>query len=99
MAKNGGNAMVSKRWREPLPRPRHSVTGHRGEGIGDIVIHNRPPGCYIMAVSGMSKNGGFPKVFANAGDGFELSLKIQPKENYGFSGLAISGIVPQPGAK
>jgi hypothetical protein len=33
------------------------------------------------------------------GDGFELSLKIQPKENCGFSGLAISGIVPQTGAK
>jgi len=33
------------------------------------------------------------------GDGFELSLKIQPEENCGFSGLAISGIVPQTGAK
>ncbi len=32
-------------------------------------------------------------------DGFELSLKIQPKENYGFLGLAISAIVPQAGAK
>src|SRR5260370_36910133 len=32
-------------------------------------------------------------------DGFELSLKIQPKENCGFSGLAISGIVPQTGVK
>ena len=33
------------------------------------------------------------------GSDFELSLKIQPKENRGFSGLAINGIVPQTGAK
>jgi hypothetical protein len=33
------------------------------------------------------------------GDGFELSLKIQAKENCGFSGLSISRIVPQTGAK
>jgi hypothetical protein len=33
------------------------------------------------------------------GDGFELSLKIQPKENCGFPGLAIRTIVPQTEAK
>jgi hypothetical protein len=33
------------------------------------------------------------------GDGFELSLKIRPQENCGFRSLAISTIVPQPGAK
>jgi hypothetical protein len=33
------------------------------------------------------------------GDGFELLLKIQPKENCGFPGLAIRTIVPQTGAK
>jgi hypothetical protein len=32
-------------------------------------------------------------------DGFELSLEIRPEENCGFPGLAISGIVPQTGAK
>ena len=33
------------------------------------------------------------------GDGFELSLKIQPEENYAFPGLAIRTIVPQTVAK
>ena len=33
------------------------------------------------------------------GDGFELSLKIRPKENCGFRGLAINAIVPQTQAK
>ena len=33
------------------------------------------------------------------GNGFDLSLKIQPKDNCGFPGLAIRTIVPQTGAK
>ena len=44
---------------------------------GQKVIHNRHPGCYITAVSGMSKNGGFPSVFAAEGVGFEPSVPHQ----------------------
>jgi hypothetical protein len=41
------------------------------------LIHNRHPGCYIMAVSGLSENGSFPSVFANVGDGFEPSVPLR----------------------
>ena len=32
-------------------------------------------------------------------DGFDLSVKIRPEENYHFPGLAISAIVPRTQAK
>jgi hypothetical protein len=54
-----------------------------------------------MAIANSSSPQGLPigPDSALERNGFELSLKIQPKENCGFSDLAISGIVPQTGAK
>jgi hypothetical protein len=58
----------------PARQPCHSNLAERHTESRSAAIHNRPPDCYIMAVSGMSKNGCFPSVFAKVGEGFEPSV-------------------------
>jgi hypothetical protein len=82
---------------------------HRGEGIGDIAIHNRPADWYTMAVSRMSESGGIRGVFAYPGFGGLLPRRIiatfgghevtpqRAQPDIGIPGTRQSRVVPRRG--
>jgi hypothetical protein len=95
VSRRGLGAGTIGRWRDAQPRRRSASPGRAGRGR-----HRRPTA--IIGTASANATGWRNRKFADSpleGDGFELLLKIQPKENCGFPGLAIRTIVPQTGAK